>query len=108
MRHLARVLLLAAVMAGLSSVASGYYYWTFFPNHSGSFVPVQAKYDLTALTGNTVYFLISDQGPSALVPGDSFPALVSQIRAAASVWNTVQTSSLRVAFGGISTVGTPQ
>lgn len=108
MRQAARVLMLATAMAGLSSVASGYYYWTFFPNHGGSFVPVQAKYDLAALTNSTVYFFISDQGPSALVPGDSFPALVSQIRAAAKVWDGVQTSSLRVAFGGISTVGTPQ
>jgi hypothetical protein len=108
MRHATRLLMLASAMAGLSSVASGYYYWNFFPSHSGSFVPVQAKYDLTALTGNTVYFFISDQGPSALVPGDSFPALVSQIRAAAQVWNTVPTSNLRVAFGGISTVGNPQ
>jgi hypothetical protein len=108
MRQAARVLVLAAAMAGLSSVASGYYYWNFFPSHNGSFAPVQAKYDLTALTGNTVYFFISDQGPSALVPGDSFPALVSEIRAAAQVWNSVATSNLRVAFGGISTVGTPQ
>src|SRR5271169_3446290 len=100
MRHAARVLMLAAAMAGLSSVASGYYYWTFFPNHTGSFVPVQAKYDLTALTNNTVYFFISDQGPSALVPGDSFPALVSELRAAAEVWDSVPTSGLRVAFGG--------
>ncbi len=108
MRSLARVLMLGSAMAALSSVASGYYYWTFFPNHSGPFVPVQAKYDLSVLPAKTVSFFISDQGPSAMVPGDSMPALVSQIRAAAAIWDGVATSDLRVKFGGISTVGTPQ
>ena len=100
--------MLAAVMAALSSMASGYYYWTFFPNHYGPFTPVQAKYDLNALSAKTVYYFISDQGPSGFVPGDSYPALVSQIRAAAAVWDGVASSDLRVKFGGISTAGTPQ
>jgi hypothetical protein len=108
MRVAGRVLTLTLALTALSSVASAYYYWTFFPNHSGPFVPVRAKYDLTQLPSNTVSFFISDRGPSAFVPGDSFPALVSQIRAAAEVWNSVTTSSVRVKFGGISTVGTPQ
>lgn len=108
MRLAGRALLLAAAMASLSSVASAYYYWTFFPSHSGPFTPVRARYDLTQLTSNTVSYFVSDQGPSAYVAGDSFPALVSQIRAAAEVWNGVATSNVKVKFGGISTVGTPQ
>jgi hypothetical protein len=108
MRLAGRVLALATVMTALSSVASAYYYWTFFPSHNGPFVPVRARYDLTQLTSNTVSFFISDQGPSGYVPGDSFPALISQIRAAAEVWNSVATSGVRVKFGGISTVGSPQ
>ena len=108
MRLAGRALLLATAMASLSSVASAYYYWTFFPSHNGPFAPVRARYDLTQLSSNTVSFFISDQGPSAFVAGDSLPALVSQICAAAEVWNGVATSSVKVKFGGISTVGTPQ
>lgn len=100
--------MMASAAAALSSVASGYYYWTFFPNHSNSFVPVQAKYDLSVLPSKTVSYFISDQGPSAFMPGDSLPALVSQIRAAAAVWDGVASSDLRLKFGGISTVGAPQ
>ena len=34
--------------------------------------------------------------------------LISQIRAAAQVWNSVESSELRLAFGGFSPAGTSQ
>ncbi len=65
-------------------------------------------FNLASLTNNTVSFFISDQGPGPLKPGDSQANNVSQIQAAANVWNQIPTSTLRVAFGGYSTVNTPQ
>jgi len=103
-----RTLLLAASLAAMSSLASGYYYWAYFPARNGPFVPVPARFDLTALPNNTVSFFISDQNPAPLMPGDSLTAIDSEIQQAASVWNNVGSSAIRLRFGGISTVGTPQ
>jgi Matrixin len=100
--------MLAASLAAVSSVASGYAHWVFFSGRSGPFNPVPAVFNLAKLTNNTVSYFISDAGPSPLMPGDSEANIVSQIKAAANVWNQVPTSTIRVAFGGFSTVGTPQ
>ncbi len=108
MRLAIRVLSLAVGMAALSSMAFGYYHWTFFANHFGPFAPVEAKYDLNALASKSVYYFVSDDGPTGYVKGDSYTALVSQIRAAGDVWNGVTSSDLRVKFGGIATIGATQ
>ena len=65
-------------------------------------------FNLSSLTGNTVSYFISDQTPSPVAPGDSAANLASQIQAAAAVWNTVPSSSIRVAFGGFAAIGAPQ
>ena len=102
-----RASLLLAAMAGLAPWCSAYYYWTYFANSGGPYIPIPIRYDLNAadqygLDNNTVTYLISTQGPTALMPGDTFPAVISQIRAAAEVWNSVSTSGIRLAFGGLS------
>src|SRR4051794_11315590 len=105
MRSLRRLAVMAALVALLSPVASAYYYWIFYAR--GGFVPVPAKFDLAALPEpNTVSYFISDQAPGPLAPGDSFQAIVSQIRAAADVWNDVSTSAVRLKFGGLASVAT--
>jgi hypothetical protein len=101
--HARRLGILAACIAAASSGAFGYYNWVYFANRTGPFVP--ARFDLNALNNNTVEYFISDQPPGPLMPSDSVPAVVSQIRAAAEVWNQVPTSTIRVAFGGLSTIG---
>jgi hypothetical protein len=72
---------------------------TYFASRSGPFAP--ARFDLNTLDNNTVVYFVSDQQPS-LMQGDTFAAVVSQIRAAAEVWNQVPTSPIRVAFGGVA------
>src|SRR6266852_3450644 len=94
-----RILTLAASLGAMSSFASGYYHWIYFANRTGPFNPVPARFDLNALPSNTVNYIISDQGPGPLVPGDSFTAILSEIQAAAGVWNGVNSSALRVQFG---------
>src|SRR5712692_459967 len=103
-----RILALAASLAAMSSLASGYYHWIYFANRTGPFNPVPLRFDLNALPGGAVNYVISDQGPGPLAPGDSFAAIVSEIQAAAGVWNGVNSSALRVQFGGIGPVGLPQ
>src|SRR5260370_40600237 len=40
-----------------------------------------------------------------MYPGDSLQAMVSQVRAAADVWNIVPTSQIRLAYGGLASFG---
>lgn len=112
MRLAMRTLAMAAALAALSPFASAYYFWTYFAGRSAPFVPVPQKFDLNpadpyGLPNNTVTYLIQQSGPSVLVPGDTFQAVVNTIRAAANVWNTVPTSAIQVAFGGLSPMPAP-
>lgn len=100
-----------AILAGLglaSSAASAYYHWIYFVPRDGGLQTIRMKFDLAALRDNTVPFLISDQRPDPMVEGDNFDALVSQIRRAAETWNGVETSELKLAFGGIGEIGVEQ
>lgn len=103
-----RLSLAVAAALVLSSAASGYYHYIHFASRFGPYVPIPEKYDLTALKNNTVYYFISDQGPTQLATGDTMPGLISQIRLAAKTWNDVGSSDLRIAFGGVSSINTPQ
>jgi len=96
-----RSLLLPFLAAALSSPCWAYYYYVQLTSATAPYNAIVAKFDLTALTNNTVSFFVAQQPPSALAPGDSYQAIVSEIRDAASVWSQVNTSSLRLQFGGV-------
>ena len=94
---------LRVVLALLVSCAvlPGYYHFLHYGNgERDSDDAIPEKVDLKALVDDTFYFYVSDQRPT-FGPNDSYPALISQIRQALSVWNSVPTSGLRVGFGGI-------
>src|SRR6266478_5559199 len=88
--------------------APAYYHFIRYTSRTGPFTGAPVRFDLTALPNKTVSFFISEQGPTALAPNDSFAGVVSQIRLAAKMWNDVETSDLRLAFGGLTTLGTAQ
>ena len=90
---------LAAFLLG-SSLASGYYHFVRFASRNAPFNAIVEKFDVNALTDKTVTFQIADNGPSNLASGDSLAAFVSQLRSAARVWSEVETSELRIRFGG--------
>ena len=94
--------LLAGVAAALSPANAYYHFVHYAPGPPYS--PVYEKFDLRALPDGAVPYFISAAGPVALAPGDSPASLVSQIRLAASVWNDVKTSQLRLIFGGFRNV----
>jgi hypothetical protein len=102
---------LTALVAGsflLSNTGLAYYYYTYFNSTSPPYTPIVARFDLNTLSDNTVPFFVSSSGPSTTFPGDSLPAIVSQISAAANVWNSVGTSSIRLAYGGFFSPGTTE
>ena len=93
---------------GLAGSGSAYYFYVHFPSRTGPFTPILEKFDLNSLPNKTVTFFVSDRGPSQLYPGDTYAALVSEIRSAAKVWNDVPTSDVRLAYGGLFTSGTQE
>src|SRR5579872_6851564 len=95
-RRLTRWGTIAAGLLALSGTGSAYYYYYF--------AGAPAHYDLSALVNNTIPFYISNQGPAALTSGDSYQAVVSELRAAANVWNGVGSSAVRLAYGGLFTL----
>jgi len=102
---------LAALVAGcflLASSGSAYYYYIYFNSSAPPYTVIPARFVLSSLPNNTVRFFVSDQGPSAMAPGDTFEALISQMRGAAKIWNDVATSNLRLEYGGLYTAGTKQ
>jgi uncharacterized protein (TIGR03437 family) len=105
MRWRLQIVVLAALAA---ANAHGYYFWTHYRLNNAPYNPAPEKYDLNSLPNKTVTFYVTDSGPAIYGANDSFASVLSQIRQAAAAWNSVGTSDLRVAFGGVFSNGTPQ
>jgi len=104
-------MLLKLAVVGLflaSSSASAYYHFVRFPSRTGPFTPIYEKFDINALPRRTLRYYIAETGPDRISATDSFTAIVSQIKLAAKVWNDVETSELRLVFGGLINPATPQ
>ena len=80
LRVIQRSVLLALALTGLVGTASAYTFFVHYATASGSYTPIPERYDLSALNNNTLYYYVSSSGPAKMVPGDSFPALLSQIQ----------------------------
>jgi hypothetical protein len=106
--RMARILALVGGSLLLANTGSAYYYFTYFNTSAPPYTPIVARFGLSSLSNNTVPFFVSDSGPSVFYPGDSLPAIVSQMEAAANVWNGVSSSTVRLEFGGFFTPGTTQ
>lgn len=101
MRRLAgRIVLCTAVLLAFSVSAPAYYYYIHF-DQNGNALP--AKWNLTTLSNNTVYFFVADAGlnTAKMAPGDGYEALLSELRAAAAVWNGVASTQIRIGYGGL-------
>src|SRR5690242_10164267 len=90
-----------AMAAFLSTPAAAYYHFTHYTRTSAPFLPIQEKFDLNALPNKTLTFYVSDNGPTQLLPNDTFTSIIGAFRQAIQVWDGVGTSDLRLAFGGL-------
>ena len=106
--RLVRLAALVLTLFWLAASASAYYFYVSFNTSSGPYNPIVKKFNLNALNNNTVPYFISNQGPVNTVQGDSYQGIVSEIRAAADVWNSVSTSQIRLGYGGLFTAGTTE
>jgi uncharacterized protein (TIGR03437 family) len=105
MRYRGRILQALAVAAAMALAipSHAYYHYVHYLTGSAPFIPVPEAFDLNALPDKTVTFFVSDTGLKAYGPNDSFGSVLSQVKNAAAVWNSVASSDLRVAFGGLET-----
>jgi uncharacterized protein (TIGR03437 family) len=108
-RRLARrIACLTLAAATFTSVSSAYYHFIHFASRTAPWRALYEKYDLNVLPNKTLTYFITDQTGVQLAPGDTYVGLISQIRSAGKVWNDVDTSDLRLAFGGFAAPNTPQ
>lgn len=105
MRFVVRMAVAAALV---SSASFGYYHFVHYSSALGPYNAIPEKFDLSALPNNTVTYQISENGPATFAATDGFSLVVGQIRAAAKVWNDVETSELRLRFGGVAPQGSSQ
>lgn len=105
MRRLFAFLLSTVLMAGPSAA---YYHYIHYTNRTAPYTPIVEKFDLRTLPDGVLTFFVSEEGPSQFLPGDEFASVLAQVNEAARAWNSVRTSELRVAFGGLYTPGTTQ
>jgi uncharacterized protein (TIGR03437 family) len=94
-------LVVAVFLAGTPAEAN--YHYVRFATRNAPFSPIREAFDLNALPNKTLTFLVSDSGPATYAPNDSFGSVLSQVKQAAAAWNSVASSDLRVAFGGLQT-----
>lgn len=99
-----RALTIGALVLLTVSVAPANYHFVHYSSHSAPYTPIFERFQVESLPGGVVPYLI-EEPPSTLQfsSGDTFASLVSQIRAAAAVWNSVGTSTFRFQFGGMET-----
>lgn len=102
-----RAALLALAFFAASVTAPAYHHFLQYRSIDGALVPVPQKFDLRALAGSRVLFYVDSNSPSRLADGDSTTAVLSQIRRAAGLWDSIPNSALRVGFGGLLTPGSP-
>jgi uncharacterized protein (TIGR03437 family) len=96
-------ILAAAAVLGPASAPAYYHFITYLKSGNAP-----QKFDLTALPNKTVAFFVSESGPVAYTPPDTFNSVLSQVEQATAVWNGVSSSDLRIVFGGLENGSTPQ
>ncbi len=100
-----RAFTLAVALLMLCGVSPAYYHFIHFASRNAPFHGIPEKFDLNVLPNQTLSWFLADTSSLQFASGDSAGALQSELIGAINVWNSVDTSALRVAFGGPSTPG---
>jgi hypothetical protein len=108
MTGLRRLLIGLFGLAVSASVAGAYSHFVHYTNRVAPFTPAPEKFDLNTLQNKTVNFVLWDTTAGLISRPDQFPSVLSLIREATRVWNGVETSDLRVGFGGLASPNTQE
>lgn len=96
-----RAVVAAAAVLALGIPAEAYYHYTYYTGHSAPFTPVHARFNLAALSNNTLNVFVSDAGPVNYAANDTFGSVLGEVKQAVAAWNTVPNSALRMNFAGL-------
>ncbi|MGO9242123.1 MAG: matrixin family metalloprotease [Bryobacteraceae bacterium] len=99
-----RGIALIAALVFTASLALANYHFVYYATSGPPYTPLFERFAVESLRGGALPFLVVDP-PSTLQmePGDTFDQVISQMRAASEVWNSVPTSTFRFRFGGMAT-----
>jgi hypothetical protein len=103
-----RIAILLVAVGASAAVSQAYYHFIRFTLVNGQRRALPEKFDLNALPNRTLSYFIADPAAVQLAPSDAVAGLISEIRAAAQAWNDVETSDLRLGFGGFLNTGVSQ
>jgi hypothetical protein len=79
----------AAAVLAMSAPVEAYYHYTFYSSRSAPFTPIRARFNLAALTNNTINVFVSDAGPVNYAANDTFGSVLGEVKQAVAAWNTV-------------------
>ncbi len=96
-----RAMVAAAAVLALVVPAEAYYHYTYYTGRSAPFTPVHARFNLAALSNNTLNVFVSDVGPINYAANDTFGSVLGEVKQAVAAWNTVPNSALRLNFAGL-------
>ncbi|HYP07645.1 MAG TPA: matrixin family metalloprotease [Bryobacteraceae bacterium] len=103
-----RSLQLGIVTLAAASLCSASYHFIHFNSRTAPWQGIPEKFDVNVLPAKTLPYFITDQSGVQLHPNDTYTGFISQIRAAAKTWSDVESSDLRLAFGGFAAPNAPQ
>jgi hypothetical protein len=96
----------AFVLSLLISATPAYAYYHYV-HYNAAGAAIKQKFDLTTLPNGTVSYFVTNSGPTIYPQNDSFSSVLSQVNQAISVWNSVGTSGIRLAFSGLFNPSSP-
>jgi hypothetical protein len=97
----------AAAALALGAPVQAYYHYTFYANRVAPFNPIRARFNLAALTNNTLNVFVSDAGPVNYATNDTFGSVLGEVKQAVAAWNTVPGSALHLSFAGLESASQP-
>lgn len=100
-RATVRAVVVAAAALAMVAPVEAYYHYTFYFSRSAPFTPIRARFNLAALTNNTLNVFVSDAGPVNYAANDTFGSVLGEVKQAVAAWNTVPASALHLNFAGL-------
>ena len=83
----------AAAVLAMSAPVEAYYHYTYYYSRSAPFTPIRGRFNLSALTNNTINVLVSDAGPVNYAANDTLGSVLGEVKQAVAAWNTVPNSA---------------
>ncbi len=92
-------LVLACLLATIAPLPA-YYHFLHVREHDGRILAIPERFDLRVLPDGAIPLVVSKSEEPEFAEGDSWEAVLSEIKLAASTWSGVPDSKLRIRYAG--------